>query len=118
LTTIGLGSTQTGKIHHPPGVPGLRHEVTENSNRQEENVAGFLIPEYQNLKSRNGSWEQYQEKEEEIPFLLPLHVFLQEAVAFIFSTCNRVEKLTPHSLQIWQVISVSLCLEPGTPGGW
>jgi hypothetical protein len=28
--------------------------------------------------------------------LLPLNIFLQETVAFIFSTCTRVEKLTPH----------------------
>jgi hypothetical protein len=28
--------------------------------------------------------------------LLPLLVFLQETVAFIFSTCIHVEKLTPH----------------------
>jgi hypothetical protein len=28
--------------------------------------------------------------------LLPLKEFLQKTVAFIFSTCTRVEKLTPH----------------------
>jgi hypothetical protein len=28
--------------------------------------------------------------------LLLLNEFLQETVAFIFSTCTRVEKLTPH----------------------
>ena len=35
--------------------------------------------------------------------LLPLLVFLQETVALIFSTCTRVEKLTPHSLSPGQV---------------
>jgi hypothetical protein len=30
------------------------------------------------------------------PWKGPLFVFLQETVAFIFSTCIRVEKLTPH----------------------
>ena len=63
--------------------------------------------------------------------LLPLPVFLQETVAFIFSACTlpamlrialqagRAEKLTPHSLfGCCRVFSVSSCLKPGIPGGW
>ena len=52
-----------------------------------------------------------------------LYEFLQETVAFIFSTCIRVEKLTPHLYlfsawppEYWR--RVSLCLKPGIPGGW
>jgi hypothetical protein len=48
LTTIGLGSTQTGKIHHPPGVPGLRHEVTEK--KRKYNVARISSTEIPWLK--------------------------------------------------------------------
>jgi hypothetical protein len=41
------------------------------------------------------SQEYFQPELVTIP-LLPLNAFLQETVAFIFSTCTRVEKLTPH----------------------
>jgi hypothetical protein len=39
-----------------------------------------------------------EEMEQHTKPLLPLDVFLQGTVAFIFSTCTHVEKLTPHSL--------------------
>jgi hypothetical protein len=41
------------------------------------------------------SQEYFQPELVTIP-LLPLKEFLQETVAFIFSTCTHVEKLTPH----------------------
>jgi hypothetical protein len=39
---------------------------------KEENVAGFLIPEYRNEKSRYGFLKEDQEKEEAIPLSKPL----------------------------------------------
>ncbi len=56
-------------------------------------------------------------------YLLPAqwtpYLSLQDTVAFIFSTCTRVEKLTPHLISLLGgITSVTLCLKRGTPSGW
>ena len=72
-------------------------------------MAGFLIPEYQNEKSRHVSLEQYAEKEEGIGQLLPLYDFLQETVAFISAMCTRMAEINA-TFVFSLFISVPLCL--------
>ncbi len=83
------------KIHHPLGVPSLRREVTENT-WSRANGAVFSFGEYPEPKIPHRLHGAIPGERGDHSYLLPLNVFLQGTVAFIFSTCTHVEKLTPH----------------------
>jgi len=77
----------------PASLETQRHREDKTQDRE---CRGIFVREYPSQKSRDGFLEPNHEKEEGIFHLLPLDVFLQGTVAFIFSTCTHVEKLTPH----------------------